>query len=200
MHRKIQSSSQHCPRYPPRCLKHPFQPPQNSQKPIKTNGFSMFFAIQPMCPNHKKSSQNLPSRAETDHLGAILAQLGAIMAHLGRNLLPTWPILRPSWAHLRPNFAKNLHQIAPEISRSAPRDPKTTQGVARGLQDSPWSLNFNGFGVAFGLHLQIYFKGFDAICDPMLNPTSKPQVWHGGGFARAAHWISAAPRRGVGRV
>ena len=48
------------------------------------------------------------------------------MAHLGRNLLPTWPILRPSWAHLRPNFAQNLHQIAPEISRSVPRDPKTT--------------------------------------------------------------------------
>jgi len=29
----------------------------------------------------------------------------------------------------------------------------------------------------------------------------QPQVWHGGGLARAAHWISAAPaKRVVGRV
>ena len=74
--------------------------------------------------------QKLPNRTQDGHLGAI-------MAHLGRNLLPTWPILRPFWAHLRLNFPKNLRQIAPEISRRAPRHPKTTQGVARGLQDSP---------------------------------------------------------------
>ena len=46
----------------------------------------------------------------------------------------------------------------------------------------------------------IYFKGFDAICDPMFNPTSKPQVWHGGGFARAAHWIDPPPPRSGGRA
>ena len=77
------------------------------------------------------------------------------MAHLGRNLLPTWPILRPSWDHLRPNFAKNLRQIAPEISRSAPRDPKTTQGVARELQDTPGTKMFMASGVDFGLHFPI---------------------------------------------
>ena len=48
--------------------------------------------------------------------------------------------------------------------------------------------------------MQIYFEGFDAICDPMLNPTSKPQVWHGGGFARAAHWIYPPPPGGVSGV
>ena len=118
-------------------------------------------------------------------------------------LAPSWPILDatccqlgPSCVHLGPIFAPTSPKISTKSSRSAPRHPKTTQGVARGLQDSPWSLNFNGFGVDFGLHLQIYFKGFDAICDPMFNPTSKPQVWHGGGFARAAHCISAAPRSG----
>ena len=79
------------------------------------------------------------------------------MAHLGRNLLPTWPILGPSWAHLRPNFAKNLHQIAPETSRSAPRHPKTTQRVAKELQDSPWGSNFHGFGVDFGPHFLSFF-------------------------------------------
>jgi hypothetical protein len=32
-------------------------------------------------------------------------------------------------------------------------------------------------------------------------PTFQPQVRQGGGFARAAHWISAAPaKRVVGRV
>ena len=54
-------------------------------------------------------------------------------------LVLSWPILDatccqlgPSCVHLGPIFAKNLHQIAPEISRNAPRDHKTTQGVTRG--------------------------------------------------------------------
>ena len=112
------------------------------------------------------------------------------MAHLGCNLLPTWPILCPSWAHLRPNFAKNLHQIAPEISRSAPRDLKTTQGVARELQDSPWSLNFHGFEVDFGPH----FKTFSAVSQRLSFNSSWPlglKFKARGGLARAAHWIHA---------
>ena len=122
-------------------------------------------------------------------------------------LAPSWPILGatccqlgPSCVHLGPIFAPTSPKISTQSSRSAPRHPKTTQGVARGLQDSPWSLNFHGFGVDFGLHLQIYFKGLDALCDPMLNPTSKPQVWHSGGFARAAHWIYPPPPAGVSGV
>ena len=112
--------------------------------------------------------QKLPNLAQE-------GDLGAIMAHLGRNLLPTWPILRPSWAHLRPNFAKNLRHIAPEISRSAPRDPKTTQGVARGLQDSPWSLNFHGFGVDFGPH----FGSVSAV---------SPSILHGLTTSSSGRW------------
>ena len=96
------------------------------------------------------------------------------MAHLGRNLLPTWPILRPSWDHLRPNFAKNLRQIAPEISRSAPRDPKTTQGVARGLQDSPWDQKSHGFGVDFGPH----FSMFSAVSPSILHGLSASSSRH----------------------
>ena len=133
-----------------------------------------------------KAPKLSPRRPSWRHHGPSWAQLAANLAHL---------------ASILPIFAPTSPKISTKSSRSAPRHPKTTQGVARGLQDSPWSLNFNGFGVDFGLHLQIYFKGFDAICDPMFNPTSKPQVWHGGGFARAAHWISAAPaKRVVGRV
>ena len=130
--------------------------------------------------SNQKCSQDPPKSCQTEPKMAILA--------------PSWPILGatccqlgPSCVHLGPIFAPTSPKISTKSSRSAPRHPKTTQGVARGLQDSPWSLNFHGFGVDFGLHLQIYFKGFDALCDPMLNPSSKPQVWHGGGFARAAH-------------
>ena len=120
-----------------------------------------------MTKNAPRTPQKLRNLAQEGHLGAI-------MAHLGRNLLPTWPILRPSWDHLRPNFAKNLRQIAPEISRSAPRDPKTTQGVARGLQDSPWSLNFHGFGVDFGPH----FKSFSAVSPSILHGLSASSSRH----------------------
>ena len=132
--------------------------------------------------SNQKCSQDPPKSCQTEPKMAILA--------------PSWPILGatccqlgPCCVRLGPIFAATSPKISTKSSRSAPRHPKTTQGVARGLQDSPWSLNFHGFGVDFGLHLQIYFKGFDALCDPMLNPSSKPQVWHGGGFARAAHWI-----------
>ena len=74
------------------------------------------------------------------------------MAHLGRNLL------RPSWAQLRPNFAKNLHHIVSETSRSAPRPPKTTQRIAKWVQDSPWGSNFHGFGVDSGIILSFSFS------------------------------------------
>ena len=127
-----------------------------------------------MLPGPPKAPKLRPRWASWRHHGPSWAQLAANLAHLAS-------ILGPSSLQLR--------KISTKSSRSAPRHPKKTQGVARGLQDSPWSLNFHGFGVDFGLHLQIYFKGFDALCDPMLNPSSKPQVWHGGGFARAAHWI-----------
>ena len=122
----------------------------------------MFFDIQRIYQNAPKK---LPKFSQSVATWAQHGHLGANMAHLGRNLLPTWPILRPSWAHLRPNFAKNLHQIAPETSRSAPRHPKTTQRVAKGLQDSPWGSVFYGFGVDFGFNsfgfsssLSLYFS------------------------------------------
>ena len=93
------------------------------------------------------------------------------MGHLGCNLLPAWPILRPSWDHLRPNFAKNLSHIAPEVSSSAPRHPKTTQRVAKELQDSPLGSNFYGVGVDFGPHFQSFF--FTVSCNSSWPPCLK---------------------------
>ena len=108
--------------------------------------------------SNQKCSQDPPKSCQTEPKMAILA--------------PSWPILGatccqlgPSCVHLGPIFAKNLHQIAPEISRSAPRDPKTTQGVARGLQDSPWDQNCHGFGVDLGLH----FSFFSAVSPSILH-------------------------------
>ena len=78
-------------------------------------------------------------------------------------MAPSWPILGktccqlgPSCVHLGPIFVPTSPKISTKSSRSAPRHPKTTQGVARGLQYSPWSINFNGFGIDFGLHLDLF--------------------------------------------
>ena len=97
------------------------------------------------------------------------------MAHLGRNLLPTWLILRPSWDHLRPNFAKNLGQIAPEVSSSAPRHPKTTQRVAKELQDSPGAQIF----MVLGSILDLFFQVF---------PSVSPSILHGLLASSSARW------------
>ena len=62
---KMQSSSQHRWRQPPKCLSNPFQAPQKCRKPKKTYGFSMFFALQPWCQSRSKMlpepTQKLPS-------------------------------------------------------------------------------------------------------------------------------------------
>ena len=61
-----------------------------------------------------------PKNSQTEPNMAILALswpiLGATCCHRGLSCI-----------HLRPIFAKNLHQIAPETSRNAPRRLKTTQ-------------------------------------------------------------------------
>ena len=171
MRRKIWSSSQHCPRHHPRCLNHPFQPPQNSKKP------SMFFAIQPMCPNHKKMLpkpfQDLPSWAETGHLGAILAQLGAIMAHLGRNLPPTSPILRPSSPQLRQKFPEN-RLMNPK------KCPKTLQDPAKppfsSISDPP-SHHFHRFSTPPGLIFGHQFLQCSSTsAHQALHPTNAPTI------------------------
>ena len=90
-----------------------------------------------MLPGPPKSSQTEPNMVI---LALSWPILGASCCQLG-----------PSWAQLRPNFAKNLHHIASETSRSAPRPPKTTQRIAKWVQDGPWGSNFHGFGVDVGV-------------------------------------------------
>ena len=92
---------------------------------------------------------------------------------------PSWAQLAanlaPSWAHLRPNFAKNLHQIAPGISRSARRHPKTTQRVAKGLQDSPGAQIFMVLGSILNLIFQVF-------------PSVSPSILHGLLASSSARW------------
>ena len=97
--------------------------------------------------------KKLPNWAQQGHPGAK-------MANLERNLLPTWFILRSSWTHLREKSRPN----EPEISRSAPRHPKTTQGGARDLHDSPWSLIFAWFRGRFRTSFSISSAVSPAIC------------------------------------
>ena len=94
----------------------------------------------------------------------------------------SWPILGPtccqlgpSWLHLGPIFAKNLHQIASGISRSAPRHPKTTQRVAKGLQDSPGAQIFMVSGSILDLIFQVF-------------PSVSPSILHGLLASSSARW------------
>ena len=101
-----------------------------------------------------KAAKLTPTWSSWRYHGPSSAQLAANLAHLASMLGPSSPQLR-----------QNLHQIAPEIARSNPRDPKTTYGVARWLQDSPWDLIFHGFGVDFGL----YFSMFSGVSPSILH-------------------------------
>ena len=96
-------------------------------------------------------------------------------------LAPSWPILGatccqlgPSCVHLGPIFAPISQKISTKSSRSTPRHPKTIQGVARELQDSPWGLNFHGFGVDFGPH----FKSCSAVSPSILHGLSASSSRH----------------------
>ena len=78
----------------------------------------------------------------------------------------SWPILGatccqlgPSWAQLRPNFAKNLHRIASETSKSAPRPTKTTQRIAKWVQDNP-GLEFSWIWDRFWSY---FFQAFPSV-------------------------------------
>ena len=88
---------------------------------------------------------------------------------------PSWAQLAANLAHLGPIFAKNLHQIAPEISRSAPRHPKTTQRVAKGLQDSPGAQIFMVLGSILDLIFQVF-------------PSVSPSILHGLLASSSARW------------
>ena len=65
MLQKMQSWSQLRLTQCPRCLRHAFQDPPKCKKPIKTYGFSLFFAIQLMWQNRPRmlpeAPQNLAS-------------------------------------------------------------------------------------------------------------------------------------------
>ena len=141
---KMQYSSQHNWRQPPRCLSPPFQAPQKCRKPKKTKRFSVCFLLSSHGAKvDQKCSQNLqklPSSAQNGNLVAIMAHLRAIVPHLGRNLPPTLPQLRPS-------CARNFHQIAPCTWRSAPGAPKILPAFHLPRFSNPSELRFHRFWV-----------------------------------------------------
>ena len=75
--------------------------PQTFQKPLKTNGFSMFFDIQPDSQEASKIirnwSQKLPTSSQDRHLGCIWRPLGRHLGALGRHLGSSWRSWAPSW-------------------------------------------------------------------------------------------------------
>ena len=135
--------------------------PQNSSKSAVA---LVVFTLRPFFPrsrekSHEKCSQDPPKSSQTEPNMVILALSWPILG-------PTCCQLDPSCVHLGPIFAKNLHQIAPGISRSAPRHPKTTQRVAKGLQDSPGAQMF----MVLGSILDLIFQAF---------PSVSPSILHG---------------------
>ena len=122
-------------------------------------------------------------------------------------LAPSWPILGatccqlgPSWVHLRPSFAPTSPKISTK-SRQKPQEalpylPRPPRGSPNGSRIAPGAP----ISMVSELILDLFLKFFlQSLL--LFIMASLPQVRHGGGFARAAHWISAAPaKRVVGRV
>ena len=146
--KKPSSWSQHLPTELPKPSQDGLQdPPEETPTPQRLQkmmeGWS-FLHFNHFSKDREKSdqkcSQDSLKSCQTEPKIAILASswpiLGATCCQLG-----------PACVHLGPNFAATSPKISTELSRSAPREPKTTQGFARGFQDSSWSLNFNGFWV-----------------------------------------------------
>ena len=105
-------------------------------------GFSRFSAIQNPCTQiTKKWTQNLPSRAETDHLGPTWRYHGS-----------SWAQLATNFAHLAPIFAATSAKIPKKShheSQEAPQDrPKPLQDVPETLPGRPQdaqTYNFKEF-------------------------------------------------------
>ena len=115
-----------------------------------------------------KPLQDLPSRAETGHLGAILAQLGAIMAHLGRNLASTSPIFPPTSAEIS---GKSHHK-----SQEAPQDrPRSCQNTIF-LDFRPTKPPFSSFSDPPSHHFHRFSipPGFILNTDPCYFQVHRP--------------------------
>ena len=121
-----------------------------------------------------KAPKLSPTWSSWRYHGPSWAQLAANLAHLGTILGPSSPQLRQKSP---PNRARNLK-----------KRPQTPQDRPEGRQRAPgqpWGSNFHGFGVDFGLNFCRFF--LQSLL--LFFMASLPQVWHGGGLARAAHWI-----------
>ena len=118
----------------------------------------------------------LPKVRQVGHLGF---QVG----HLGHILAPSWPTWRHLGAKMRPNSHPNGAPDALQIASwaiLAPRGSPRTSKVPLELQ---FSMIFHRILNRIRLIFQAAFFNF------------QPQVRHGGGLARAAHWISAGPAK-----
>ena len=98
-----------------------------------------------------------------------VGQLGAILAHLG--------------AKMRPNSHPNGAPDAPQIASWAILAPRGPPRTSKMPLEPRFSMIFPRIFYRIRLIFQAAFFNF------------QPQVRHGGGLARAAHWISAAPAK-----
>ena len=155
-------------------------------KTLKNTVFFRFSAIWLLAPNILQSGQ------DTSQNGLKLAILQSKMAILGPSwrqvgqlsaiLAPTWPILAPICA------PKNL-QIEPQTRPNRILGHLGARRVAQELQTTPGARIFKGF-TPISIPCPTPFPGiFSSSCFNLFS-NFQPQVRHGGGFARAAHWIS----------
>ena len=154
--------------------------PKNLQKCSTLVVFMVFASFGKMSPKiQKKSPGCSQKRAKLPILGSKLAilgtswrqvgQLSAILAHLGAKMRP----------NSHPNGAPDAQQIA-SWAILAPRGSPRRSKVLLGPQFSQF---FSRILDRIPYFFQAAFFNF------------QPQVRHGGGLARAAHWISAGPAK-----
>ena len=157
--------------------------PKNLQKCCTSVVFWLFAIFGKIAPKMQKKSPRCSQKcAKLAILGSKLAilgtswrqvgQLGAILAHLGAKMRP----------NSHPNGSPDATQIASWAILAPRRSPRTSK-VPLELQ---FSMIFLRSLDRIRLIFQAAFFNF------------QPQVRHGGGLARAAHWIYP-PAPGHGR-
>jgi hypothetical protein len=130
-----------------------------------------------------KAPKLKPRWASWRHHGPSWAQLAANLAHLASILGPSSPQLR---------------QKSPPNPQEAPPDtPRRPRGSPEGSRTAPGSRIVMVWGVDFGPHFSI----FSAVSPSILHGLPASSSRHVAAWrAQRIVYISAAPRRGVGRV
>ena len=164
--------------------------PQDPKKPSKVLYYRRFCGFRHFWQDRAQDPTKVAKMLQkVRQVGHLAPQVG----HLGHILAPSWPTWRHLGAKMRPNSHPNGAPDALQIASWAILAPRGSPRTSKVLLEPQFSTIFPRIMDRIRLIFQAAFFNF------------QPQVRHGGGLARAAHWIirrprEAAPRRVKPRV